>query len=65
MWQNTERKFAINLKKHKISTIKSLKNVTQQKKPGELPVAEQEKEPGTFITIRSNRKYHQPTTLLQ
>ena len=58
-------KFATNLRKPKISTRKNLKNVTKQRKPGELTVPEQE-EPGTFITItRNNRKYHQPTTLLQ
>ena len=46
MWQNTERKFANNLKKHKISTRKNLKNVTQQSKPGDLTVPEQEERAG-------------------
>ena len=34
--------FATNLKKHQISTSKNLKNVTQQRKPGELTVPAQE-----------------------
>ena len=56
-------KFATNLKKHKISTRKNLKNVTAEKQ-WELTVPERE-EPGTFITItRSNTTHHQPTMLL-
>ena len=39
--ENTES-FASNLKKQKISTRKFLKNVTQQRNPGELTVPEQE-----------------------